>query len=1099
MKKNQLIFLFLVLCSASFAQQLKPVAQKINERKSQHLKFSPASLFNSSIVTDELRTELSQTFSNAAVLELRSSELQNILVEKPENIMLSIPSDNGLYIKLELYRARLFTPDFSVIAASDGKALPYSEGLHYQGIIEGDNVSLAAISIFKGEVMGIISSPSKGNLILGKIKDDQAGKHILYYEKDLRVPAAMHCDTPDNNVTYSQKDLNQPSRLTMVNCIRLYWEVNYDIFQDKGSVINASNYVTGLFNESAIIYTNDNIPVALSQVYVWDVPSPYTSGSTGGLLNQFQAYRNSFNGDLGNLLGYGGGGGVAAGFSGLCAANLDDSQCYSGISSTYSNFPIFSWSVEVVTHEQGHLMGSRHTHACVWNGNNTAIDGCGPAAGYPYEGSCSGAFIPPFGGTIMSYCHLVSTGINFSFGFGSQPANVIINNYNNAACLTSCSGATCVVPVNTSTTNVTGTSATFNWDPVTGAVSYNIQYRITGTTIWSTGSSPVNSYNASGLTPGNTYEWQVQTVCSGGTSIFTGSENFVTVPLTCNTPSNLNTTAVTSVSATLSWNAVAGAIGYSIRYRITGTLPWSTGTSSNPSYLATGLTPSSNYEWQVQTSCAGGGTSAFSSSVNFTTLAVGQAVTITLQPDGNCGKDAVIADCISCGYYNSNFGYSTEFNAIAWTNGGSISDGRSLLQFDLTEIPAGSVVQTAYLSLYYDSTSSNSGHSQMSGTNDANIFEITAPWDESIVTWANQPTTSNNNQGYLPPSTSITEDYLNIDITSMVQDFVDVPATNYGMMVQLATETAYRSLIFCSSDHPNPALHPKLEVTYSPAVSTCLSLKYASCNGIDAMLASCNPCGYDTANWGDTPEIDAIAWTNGGNVSNSRSLLYWDLAFIPTNATVTSALLSLYTFSSPSNGHHSTLSGANDAYLNKVTGPWDEYTVTWNTMPPVSTAGQVYLPASTSITQDYTNTDVTALIQDMVTNPAANYGLMLQLVTEQYYRSLIFASSDNADPAKHPLLEICYTVPTGIPAIQNLIPVTVVQDYNTGTVTISSPAGFEKGTSLLLYNTTGQLVKKFDNLSGTIFTFTEQNFAGGVYFYRVETHHKMQNGKLFYK
>lgn len=83
--------------------------------------------------------------------------------------------------------------------------------------------------------------------------------------------------------------------------------------------------------------------------------------------------------------------------------------------------PVYSFSVTVVTHEEGHVMGSRHTHACVWNGNNTAIDGCGPAEGFPYEGACSGAPIPENGGTIMSYCHLSPVGIDFNLGFGHSP------------------------------------------------------------------------------------------------------------------------------------------------------------------------------------------------------------------------------------------------------------------------------------------------------------------------------------------------------------------------------------------------------------------------------------------------------------------------------------------------------------------------------------------------------------------------------------------------------------------------------------------------------------------------------------------------------
>jgi hypothetical protein len=59
--------------------------------------------------------------------------------------------------------------------------------------------------------------------------------------------------------------------------------------------------------------------------------------------------------------------------------------------------------------------------------------------------------------------------------------------------------------------------------------------------------------------------------------------------------------------------------------------------------------------------------------------------------------------------------------------------------------------------------------------------------------------------------------------------------------------------------------------------------------------------------------------------------------------------------------------------------------------------------------QDYVM-DVTSMVQDMVTNPSSNYGFMLQLINEQYYRCMLFASSDHANANLHPKLEICYTV-----------------------------------------------------------------------------------------
>ncbi len=63
---------------------------------------------------------------------------------------------------------------------------------------------------------------------------------------------------------------------------------------------------------------------------------------------------------------------------------------------------------------------------------------------------------------------------------------------------------------------------------------------------------------------------------------------------------------------------------------------------------------------------------------------------------------------------------------------------------------------------------------------------------------------------------------------------------------------------------------------------------------------------------------------------------------------------------------------------------------------------QVELPASTSQFQDYTNIDITALVQEMINEPSTNYGFMIKLNNENYYRSMLFATSDYSNAAKHP-------------------------------------------------------------------------------------------------
>ena len=116
-----------------------------------------------------------------------------------------------------------------------------------------------------------------------------------------------------------------------------------------------------------------------------------------------------------------------------------------------------------------------------------------------------------------------------------------------------------------------------------------------------------------------------------------------------------------------------------------------------------------------------------------------QNFTLTLQPDSAHGKDALIADCIPCGYTYSNYGDFVEFNALSWTMNSNVAIHRSLIQFDFSTIPTNSLVQSATLTLFFDPNSSNAFglHSNLSGSNDAYLQKINSPWDEHLVTLNN--------------------------------------------------------------------------------------------------------------------------------------------------------------------------------------------------------------------------------------------------------------------------------------------------------------------------------------------------------------------------
>jgi hypothetical protein len=392
---------------------------------------------------------LKSAVSAGSVLRVDAGAFAALRNDAPKLATLALPSTGGT-VELELVRVDVTTPDFKMVTSdSRGEAVPYTPGLHYRGVVKGVRGSLAAVSVFADEVFGIYRTGTE-TVVIGRLAgDNKPNDHLLYKEADLQGAKAFDCGSRDDVLrdgSHSdpkefeefqafQWEAPVETQEILARCVRIYVEADFDIFQNKGSAANVTNYITAVFNQSATLYANDSVPISLSQVFVWTSTSPYTSSSSSGLLSQFQQFRNSFNGDLGHLVAFRGGGGIAAGFNGFCNSNIDNRQCFSGIQSTFQNVPTYSWTVEVFTHEMGHLMGSRHTHACVWNGNNTAIDGCAAP-----EGTCARPGIPGAGGTIMSYCHQQSVGIRFPNGFGPQPGNVIRNRFASASCLTDCSG-----------------------------------------------------------------------------------------------------------------------------------------------------------------------------------------------------------------------------------------------------------------------------------------------------------------------------------------------------------------------------------------------------------------------------------------------------------------------------------------------------------------------------------------------------------------------------------------------------------------------------------------------------------------------------------
>jgi len=518
-----------------FAQ--RNVAKNIEKLVSEQAVFKAVSVFTVSNAI--ANAETNKVVDQATYATVNPTVLLDIVAKKYENLELQVPYQ-GRMIAVQLYKINLFAEGFH-LDTNTSKSVGYEPGVYYRGIVKGDSQSVASVSFFNNEINGIVSAKGISNLVIGKL--DRAGNqsdYIIYSDANLKVANNFKCATKDEAPATAPSSRGEQGES---KCVTMFFEVDYNLYlRNGGNTTTTGNWVTAVFNNVQTLYANDGISVALKSFYIWTTQDPYNGSSSSDYLFQFNDNTCVFDGDVGQLIGIdsGGLGGVAVGINGLCTQN---NFSYSDVDFAYEAVPTFSWTVQVITHEFGHLLGSPHTHACVWNGNGTSIDNCAPfALGDNWEGGecmTNPPTIPAdeVGGTIMSYCHLVGgVGINFTNGFGPQPSALLRNRISNAGCLgTNCTN-TCINSVcSIEVSNVTSSTATINWNETNVATtSWQLSIRPfdSATNAWMLVNS--TTFNAADLLPNTYYRAKVSPLCGASFDAPASETVFLTAAAYCN-------------------------------------------------------------------------------------------------------------------------------------------------------------------------------------------------------------------------------------------------------------------------------------------------------------------------------------------------------------------------------------------------------------------------------------------------------------------------------------------------------------------------------------------------------------------------------------
>lgn len=181
---------------------------------------------------------------------------------------------------------------------------------------------------------------------------------------------------------------------------------------------------------------------------------------------------------------------------------------------------------------------------------------------------------------------------------------------------------------------------------------------------------------------------------------------------------------------------------------------------------------------------------------------------IIIQP-GPEGKDAWVRRdwyCNSSQYpdYYSSSGNDSVLEIIYDSQGCSGINERALLEFTLNQISSTTKISSAQFKVYGYATINTSGEIPT-----LSLYKLTSPWNESNVSWENQPERKKiSDLDFVPKGTNSWHTW---DVTSVIQDWVS-GESNFGFGISAAENRVWSEIY--SSDHPDAEKRPKLIISY---------------------------------------------------------------------------------------------------------------------------------------------------------------------------------------------------------------------------------------------------------------------------------------------
>jgi hypothetical protein len=339
-------------------------------------------------------------------------------------------------------------------------SIPLPRGAHFEGHLEGESDSRVYLGV-PGEFLVAVLQTSAGLVYVGPDGPAQGPvQHVVRRSDSVRnaeyAPLDWRCDADElvpaprgGPADGSFATLAKPSaaslsalEATALKDAAISIETDQELLAKfAGNATSMSTYITTLLGQISVIYERDvSVHLTVNVIQAWTTTDPYSSTSPRTQLDEVGDWwhanrpKSSYPRTVVHYMSGKPVTGGVAWLDVLCMGDFSQGGHWGGgygVTQVNGSYPASLWDLIASAHEMGHNFGSPHTHCF-----SPPIDMC-----YGGEGGCySGSVVNPgpLGGTIMSYCHLLSGGFaNIDLRFHQRCIDEqMMPEINSVACLT---------------------------------------------------------------------------------------------------------------------------------------------------------------------------------------------------------------------------------------------------------------------------------------------------------------------------------------------------------------------------------------------------------------------------------------------------------------------------------------------------------------------------------------------------------------------------------------------------------------------------------------------------------------------------------------